>query len=286
MSQGVSTAGNASAGARAFDPVRLARLENSLRAIEDGLRESERDRWDPDYIVQQVGTDPQLLFEWVRENTYWIPYHGLLRGPVGVLNDRLGNSLDRAVLLATLLQKAGHNVRLAHRELGHEAGFELAFEAATASSPDEAPADVIDEEVAPVEDPGAELQAIAARYQLDPAKMERTLIERAQTIEALTSDLDARVTAQAARLIHATDNSAAAEEWLSRFDAAMSAVRDHWWVQRQDGEKWIDFDVLPPQTAGKAATPPEYVFAGGDRPTTSRNGRACHRGTLVRRKDN
>lgn len=84
-----------------------ASLEGSLRALEDGLREAPRDRWDPQFVVAQVGTRPDQLLGWVRENTVWIPYQGTLRGAVGVLNDRMGNSLDRAVLLATLLQRAG-----------------------------------------------------------------------------------------------------------------------------------------------------------------------------------
>src|SRR6266568_9483268 len=104
---------------------RLAQLDRSLRAIEDGERESPRDLWDPQYIVDHVGRDPAALFAWVHNNTFWVPYHGLLRGPAGVLMDRQGNSLDRAVLLATLLEKTGNTVRLAHGELTREQAFDL-----------------------------------------------------------------------------------------------------------------------------------------------------------------
>jgi hypothetical protein len=54
-------------------------------------------------VVEQLGRDPQVLFEWVRDNTWWIPYRGVLRGPAGVLMDRLGNSLDRSLLLDSRL---------------------------------------------------------------------------------------------------------------------------------------------------------------------------------------
>ena len=219
----------------ALNPARIAQLEDSLRAIEDGLRESPRDRWDPDFVVQQVGTDPQRLFEWVRDNTYWIPYRGVLRGPVGVLNDRLGNSLDRAVLLATLLQKAGHTVRLAHRELVPKEGFELAYQAAIGSpiSPEsisEEPPDLIDAEV---------------------------LTERVEVVDALMSDLDARVADQTRRLLDAIDTNVAADEWVRRFDAAVVALSDHWWVQRQDGDSWVDLDMLPVERAGPVGSAPE-----------------------------
>ena len=104
---------------------RLALLDTSLGAFEAQERNSPRDRWDPDDVVHNVGRDPQRLFAWVRNNTYWIPYLGALRGPVGVLMDRQGNSLDRAILLATLLQKGGYRVRLAHGELTRQQALDL-----------------------------------------------------------------------------------------------------------------------------------------------------------------
>src|ERR1051325_8182690 len=70
---------------------RVQALDRSLHALEDGEREMARDTWDPDYVVSMVGRNPQALFAWVRDNTYWIPYRGELRGAVGVLMDRQGN---------------------------------------------------------------------------------------------------------------------------------------------------------------------------------------------------
>ena len=51
----------------------LADVDTSLQTIADAERKSPRDRWDPDYVVAKVGRDPQALFEWVRDNTIWIP---------------------------------------------------------------------------------------------------------------------------------------------------------------------------------------------------------------------
>ena len=39
-----------------------------------------RDTFDPQVIVDNVGKDPAKLFEWVRDNTYLVPYRGALRG--------------------------------------------------------------------------------------------------------------------------------------------------------------------------------------------------------------
>src|SRR5882724_2295615 len=77
-------------------------------------RDLPRDTFDPQAVIQKVGNDPVKLFEWVRDQTSYVPYRGSLRGPIGVLMDRNGNSLDRALLLARLLSLTGQQVRLAH----------------------------------------------------------------------------------------------------------------------------------------------------------------------------
>ena len=70
-----------------------------------------RDRVDPAAIVA-TSREPAKLLTWVRDNTRSIRYQGSLRGPLGVLLDRSGNSLDRALLLAQLLKLAGHQARV------------------------------------------------------------------------------------------------------------------------------------------------------------------------------
>ncbi len=95
-------------------------IQRSMLAIEDGRRQAPRDRWDPQYVVDTVGVDPAGLYAFVRDNVAWVPYRGKLRGPVGVLMDRTANSLDTSLLLADLLSRAGHQVRLAHATLDDE----------------------------------------------------------------------------------------------------------------------------------------------------------------------
>src|SRR6185503_2500136 len=104
---------------------RRTALENSLHALSDGVRNAARERWDPVYVVERVGTDPEALRRWVQLNTRWIPYRGVLRGPVGVLMDRQGNSLDRALLLVRLLAQSGHTTRLARAELPPDRAMRL-----------------------------------------------------------------------------------------------------------------------------------------------------------------
>lgn len=75
------------------------------------------DRFDRGPIIDRVGTDAKDLADWVRHDTRFVPYRGVLRGAEGVLLDRRGNSLDRSLLLAALLEDAGYEVRLVRGEL-------------------------------------------------------------------------------------------------------------------------------------------------------------------------
>lgn len=63
-------------------------------------------------VLDAVGQDPEALIRWVRNQTTHVPYRGLVRGEFGVLQDRLGNHLDRAMLLGRLIEATGRPVRL------------------------------------------------------------------------------------------------------------------------------------------------------------------------------
>ena len=187
--------GSRSRGAMSYaSGARLAEIDSSFSAIADGERDTPRDSWDPDYVVSKLGRDPQVLFAWVRRNTFWIPYRGVLRGPVGVLLDRQGNSLDRALLLATLLDKAGHKVRLAHGTMSRDRAVGLlpalvarraaAFVAVAAMQPARSP----------------DLRPMAAQYHLDGAVLEQRLSQQEKALAKVAAALDARVTEQTTRL--------------------------------------------------------------------------------------
>ena len=71
-------------------------------------------------VLDVEGSDPESLTRWVREQTSHVPYQGLVRGEFGVLQDRLGNHLDRSMLLARLIEESGRAVRLevmTHQEM-------------------------------------------------------------------------------------------------------------------------------------------------------------------------
>jgi hypothetical protein len=237
---------------------RVAMLENSLRALEDGVRDAPRDRWDPAYVVEQVGQNPDSLYRWVQDNTAWIPYRGSLRGPVGVLMDRQGNSLDRALLLADLLQRAGHAVRLARTV--------LPLERASAMLPEQAskrPSDVGDD-FDLMSGPPVSIPEAAEGYGLDGKGIEQTLESYDEATAELLEKVEQRVASQAERLLRSVDGLDPAAEWMVRADSALALLRDHWWVQLETSDSWRDLDLVRPDTTSvPIAAPVETLVPAG-----------------------
>ncbi len=91
-----------------------AQLAEAFAALEDAAAQIPAETADPSALLEKVGREPAKLLEWVRDNTHLAPYRGSLRGASGVLQDRVGSSLDRSLLLAELLRAAGFEVRLAN----------------------------------------------------------------------------------------------------------------------------------------------------------------------------
>ena len=105
----------------AEDLERLARkADGILSVLQETVQEIPGDTFDLPAIVDRAGANPGRLFQWVRDNTSLVPYVGALRGPRGVLMDRLGNSLDRSLLLSELLRLAGVRTRIVGGSLSEE----------------------------------------------------------------------------------------------------------------------------------------------------------------------
>ena len=220
-------------------PVAGPVLEKALRAVADGDQGSPRDRWDPAYVARALGPDPLLHLAWVREWTLWIPYRGALRGPAGVLMDRQGNSLDRALLLAAMLTSAGHEVRLAHCELsGGKATELLPMLVAARRQAIDGP------RTRAREDWRAEVEQVARRYDLDPKGMVHTVGTRMDEVGRMLERLDARTDEQAARLGRAVNTKVTRDAGAKALARGVAALRDHWWVQWLSPQGWEDLDPL------------------------------------------
>jgi hypothetical protein len=232
-------------GAPRLSPAALdAALANSLKAIEDGERETPSDRWDPAFVAKALGSDPQRIFAWMQANTFWIPYRGLLRGAEGVLMDRLGNSLDRAALMATLLRESGRTARLVHGTLPAEAAAGLAHRQTIAR---------YGEARLLAQEPIDHMSIVASQYQLDDASIRRTFAAQADVATRKRRQLLQRVPDHTARLAAIAGLRASAPPDAA-FESAIEAAQDHWWVQMLESGQWLDVDIASAAIGTTSAT--------------------------------
>ncbi|WP_423068521.1 hypothetical protein [Devosia sp. CN2-171] len=273
----------------------IQQVSRSLEAIEDGEREAPRDRWDPQYVVDTVGIEPAHLYAWVRDEVVWMPYPGALRGPTGVLMDRIGNSLDQALLLAELLRRAGHEVRLARAKLPPETARTLwqrmlaernratasvdqaiapqggasaldsglgtaGLQPVAAGEPSSEGAEAVEElgeDVFEVDVPTDPMEA-AELYELDAEAVSGELSNAAARAERISVGMDTRVLDQALRLLRlvALPETDPAEV----AEATAAALADYWWVQLNEGGGWIDLDPIGAAEMGSALIPAAETF--------------------------
>lgn len=211
-------------------------LANSLRALQDGENTAPRDHWDPTYVEAQLGHDPARTFAWVRDHTYWIPYHGILRGPVGVLMDRQGDSLDRALLLATMLKDEGQTVRLARGSMARNRAEMLMPALMSART-------IRDATRQPSSSATNDVDQVATKYKLDPASVQKTVNAQASNHARQQRTLDSRFTGQVQHLLDAA-GPAPQNDKRAAADKAVSALVDHWWVEVQANGSWQPRDLL------------------------------------------
>ncbi len=189
------------------------------------------DHEDPLAVLATTGKDPSAILAWVRANTRLVAYRGTLRGSRGVLMDRAGNSLDRALLLAELLAKAGHEGRLARAELNPEAAAKLRTRIET-SQPAVAPRPPLDR------------AALLARAGDDP-RIDHQLLENAvddtiadrRRFDATVSDLYGLVLPAVQGSLE--DNQRRNAQLVADAEAVL---RDHFWVERRTATGWETLD--------------------------------------------
>jgi len=148
----------------------IGQLQSMFEQLEEAEGNLDKKTFDPQAVVDEAGNDPEALFRWVCKQTYLVPYTGSLRGPQGVLMDRLGNSLDRALLLYELLDRAGHEVRLARATLSREQAEELLDKLEKVLS------SVSYQDIRPQHQSADDFaEEFAAKYQLDSSELKKTL---------------------------------------------------------------------------------------------------------------
>ena len=203
-------------------------------------------------LASSLGYDLTTIFRHVADEVWYEPYSGSLRGARGALESRAGNSVDKAALLAALLQSALFETRFVSGTLDDASASALL--ATTAVTRDAAMARA--RSVLTGEPEGSAGPAPSA-----PAGLPAGL----QSIADRKDELVA--TAQA----WASDHLAAGVSTIIRaladagIPVATPAItlpdlerRRHTWVQARQGADWVDLDpLLPGAEPGVAATAPD-----------------------------
>jgi hypothetical protein len=259
---------------RELGPEQYVPLADSLDAIarSDALidRDLPRESFDPQAVVLKVGNSPERLFEWVRGQTQYAPYRGALRGAVGVLMDRMGNSLDRSLLLAKLLQIAGHEVRLARGQLAQEQA-ERTLQAVW-----DQPAGRLEQNrEAPSDDIDAAVTKLADKYQFNALEVRRTVEQQTLSSQKLLEGLVSGVMDQSARLQGLIGSPAPADAVAARA-RQRTAIAEHWWVQWKNAEQWADLDLFADKSGQKITEAQELIVLKADAQTLPLDGSRAH----------
>jgi hypothetical protein len=240
---------SAIAGEKGLSAAQVRDLSALVDRVVAGADVLPRAEFDPATLAKHLGKEPEAHFKWVRDHTWWAPYRGLLRGSQGVMLDRVGSSLDRAVLLGDLLRRAGYNVRLAGTELPVERARQLLSQVRPIpagrrtpewTGPALAHKDRVSETSMPQDSESARTRYVKSRR----AAVEASALVRTQTETLLTSLQDSSTPADEAN--------------------ALAALKDHWWVEYENDvdDKWHALDVLLPDAkAGFTLAPATTTVA-------------------------
>ena len=183
---------------------------------------------DPAQFAAALGKDPARLFAYVRDEIAYEAYAGSLRGPRGTLLAKAGNSVDRAALLAALLQNAGHTARYARGTLPEREAAELVSSMWANRPTAPAPAE-----------PGTASPGLLAAAQTLVASTRRNY---AVILEALRQ-ADVAITPPLG------------------LDAVIEEARAHYWVQWERDGQWVDLDPLFADAAvGRGYAPAAETF--------------------------
>jgi hypothetical protein len=219
-------------GSREMTP---EQMEQSFSALATAVESVPRDAFEPQALAKTLEAKPEVFVAWVRDNTYWVPYRGAMRGPAGVLMDRVGNSLDRSLLLAELLRFSGRQVRLAHGDISAPDSKRLLAEV---SAPFPAPA--VQRALVPAAFPEEDIANYARQLRFDARQLSRALSDSRATYIKLSDEMSNRLDRQIPFLTQAAEPYSTGSD---RDVRPVSALQDHWWVQLRDEESWVDLDA-------------------------------------------
>ena len=251
-SPGLAMAQNGSAAEKTLEGA-VAKLDRMTDALDLLAREVDGSRFDLDALATKLGADPRAMFLFVRDQTRYEPYYGVLRGAQGVLIGHSGNALDRSLLLAALLAKTGLTVEIAAGTLPEAQARKLVDHLF-----DPVPV------VAPAwSDSSEKISAVANRLGVSTDEFKSTsdaLRARAQKAEQETTT---RVEIDSNSLAKTLADASILLPGATTYADLMAEVQEHYWVRYRDSSgRWIDLDpAFPDAVPEHALTSAESTFA-------------------------
>ena len=194
-------------------------------------------------VAARLGYDQDAIFAFVRDEIAYEPYAGILRGDLGTLWARAGNSADQALLLAALFTAAQIPYRFALGPLGPDAQSTLDAISRTSAERSRAAYD----------------RKMAATYGFDPSVTPRTppapVAEVQETMDAIVaanesinSEARGAFDRMATLLGDTLDRGGVEIAPLSGSPVPAMELEQHVWLQVPDGPSWIDADPTLPDT--------------------------------------
>ena len=218
-------------------------LERSFNLAMQAIRQIPRDRFSVEAVLErEENPTVETVFRWVQNETDLIPYRGILRAGRGVLMDRMGNSLDRALLLHDLLKESGHEeLRLANGRLTREEAAELyELSSETRTIPD-TPPPLAEETVAQA------LRDASRVIQTDPTTLRHQLEENLFRSQAAAEELWMSINLQIEELESQFPLAHSSQANRKLAEKAVESLRDHWWVEAEIDGEWVALDPANPE---------------------------------------
>ncbi|MBN2234006.1 MAG: hypothetical protein JW706_02575, partial [Opitutales bacterium] len=181
--------------------------------------------YDLSAAADKAGREPGAVREWVVANISWVPYRGLLRGAMGTLAAREGNSLDRVILFAELLKRNGHEVGIVHATV--PVSMRKVLESRLRATHRSGWASDSAEPVTP------DFEEWASRAGVSQEMLERGFTASQSKAQELRTQMGIQVEEQSLALL----DKVGAEDRQGTPDAMKGIAEDHYWVRLMDKSK-------------------------------------------------
>ena len=206
--------------------------QNTITAAQDFMNKTSAlleiiptEIFEPKALAETLENNPSKVLEWVINNIGYVAYNGILKGPKGTLMARQGNSLDRAILLQSLMESKGVQTRFVRSRLTPQ-HRKLLLEVRTNK-----PAD---RKAAPLWMHSVSQPGLAKKLGIEESELRASIQQVETTASKVTTELQSQSLTLAQRLIKELSLS-------TPKNSPTVTEKEHTWLQfKTDQGKWKD----------------------------------------------